>query len=329
MNTKKEPGTFVISLDFELFWGMTDKTTLKQYGENILGVRKAIPRMLELFSKYDIHATWATVGMLAFTSKQELIQSLPIRKPNYGNQKLSNYVYLETANVGENEHQDPYHFGGSLITLIQAVPHQEIGTHSFSHYYCREEGQTAETFSEDLSASLTALAPYTPRITSLVLPRNQWNETYIPICKEHGIKAFRGNQKSFIYQARTEELQVNPFIRALRLLDQYLPLTGSNTYTKEDVKKSMPRNVAASMFLRPYMPLLRLFEPLRKLRIQNAMTHAAKKGELFHLWWHPHNFGKHTEENLATLESILKHYSVLRKKHAMQSMTMEECSEKL
>jgi hypothetical protein len=42
-------GTLIVSLDFELFWGMLDCSTLEAYGENVLGGRKAIPQLLELF----------------------------------------------------------------------------------------------------------------------------------------------------------------------------------------------------------------------------------------------------------------------------------------
>lgn len=33
-------GAFVISLDFELMWGVRDKRTIADYGRNILGVRR-------------------------------------------------------------------------------------------------------------------------------------------------------------------------------------------------------------------------------------------------------------------------------------------------
>jgi hypothetical protein len=35
----EDGGAFVISLDFELFWGVRDKRTISGYGPNILGVR--------------------------------------------------------------------------------------------------------------------------------------------------------------------------------------------------------------------------------------------------------------------------------------------------
>ena len=45
-------GTLIVSLDFELFWGMLDCSTLEAYQANVLGGRKAIPQMLELFEKF-------------------------------------------------------------------------------------------------------------------------------------------------------------------------------------------------------------------------------------------------------------------------------------
>ena len=54
----------IVSLDFELFWGMQDGHTLESYQDHVLGGRKAIPQLLKLFAKYGIHATWATVGLM-------------------------------------------------------------------------------------------------------------------------------------------------------------------------------------------------------------------------------------------------------------------------
>ena len=64
-------------------------------------------------------------------------------------------------------------------------------------------------------------------------------------------------------------------------------------------------------------------------RIKNAMTQAATKNMVFHLWWHPHNFGINQKENLLFLNEILKHYSVLKNKHSFQSITMNSLADKL
>src|SRR6266487_5798938 len=59
-------GALVISLDFELLWGVRDKRTIADYGANILGVRRVIPALLDLFAERNIACTWATVGLLFF-----------------------------------------------------------------------------------------------------------------------------------------------------------------------------------------------------------------------------------------------------------------------
>jgi hypothetical protein len=56
------------------------------------------------------------------------------------------------------------------------------------------------------------------------------------------------------------------------------------------------------------------------------MTYAAKNGEVFHLWWHPHNFGVNKMENLDFLMKILKHYKYLNQKYEFQNVTMNELS---
>src|SRR5215213_3336669 len=77
-------GALVISLDFELHWGVRDWTPPGgSYRQNLLGVWEAVPRMLALFEEYDIAATWATVGFLFARSKQELEEFSPSIRPIY------------------------------------------------------------------------------------------------------------------------------------------------------------------------------------------------------------------------------------------------------
>ena len=48
---------------------------------------------------------------------------------------------------------DPEHLAGSLVELIARSAGQEVGSHTFSHYYCLEAGQNGETFRSDLAAA--------------------------------------------------------------------------------------------------------------------------------------------------------------------------------
>ena len=314
------PGSLVISLDFELHWGVCDHLTVDEYRANLLGAREAIPAMLALFAERAIHATWATVGFLFFDRRAALLDALPSQRPTYTVPRLSSYEWLPA--VGDDERADPFHFGRSLLEQIRKTPHQEIATHTFSHYYCLERGQTPDQFRADLRAARSAAETLGVALTSIVFPRNQMAREHLDVCAELGIHVYRGNERSWLYRPTTREDR-GLLRRALRLADTYLNLSGHHATRATLVPPNLV-DVAASRFLRPYSPRLRRFEQLKLRRITQSMTHAAQRGLTYHLWWHPHNFGVHLAENLRMLSSILDHFSSLSAQHGMRSRTMSE-----
>lgn len=316
----------MISLDFELIWGVRDKRTIDEYGENILGVRSVVPRLLELFNKHEIHSTWAIVGFLFFKTYDELIRGLPTNKPLYLDDRLSPYVHIN--NIGNNEQEDPYHYAHSLVKLIASIPYQEIGSHTFSHYYCLERGQDDTAFESDLKAAIRIAEKYGITLRSLVFPRNQYNESYIQICEKLGIESFRGNEDSWIYTPK-EERRKSIFQRGVRLIDSYLNLSGHHAYDTSKMKNRHPYNIPSSRFLRPYSKKYKIVEPLKARRIKADLTYAAKNSLIYHLWWHPHNFGINTDENFAFLEKILSHYLYLKDRYGMESLNMGELASKV
>ncbi|MEP7236262.1 MAG: polysaccharide deacetylase family protein [Ferruginibacter sp.] len=319
-NKNNDKGTFVISLDFELLWGVWDVTTKEKYGNHILGVKQVIPELLDLFSTYNFKATIATVGILFAENREKLEPFIPVIKPGYSNPAYNVYEN-EFADIGFNETDDPYHFGYSLFKLIKNSNH-EMATHTFSHYFCLEEGQTVEEFDADIKAAIKIANAGNIQISSMVFPRNQMAEDYLPVLMNNGINVYRGNPLSWIYNPRKFSAEV-PFIRLCRLLDTYFPISGNNTFV---IKKEtgMPVNVPASRFLKPYNKNLAWLEKLKLKRIMNEMTYAAKNKELYHLWWHPHNFGTNIKENMANLTVLLNHYKLLQDKHGFQNLTMKE-----
>lgn len=322
----EKSGTFIVSLDFELFWGMHDVTTLEAYGERIQGVHTAVPRLLELFEQYEIHASWAVVGMLAARSRKELEQLLPEVRPQYTRGQFSSYRHLAAGRVGEGEADDPFHFAPSLVEKIAATPHQEIACHTFSHYYCLEEGADTESFRADLLAWKQALGERA-QLDSIVFPRNQVSDAHLAVCAELGIRAYRGTQWHPWYTSVDTKGQYRPHLRLLRLADSFVNLSGHHTYPLESAHEEALMNLRASRFLRPYSKRLSFLEPLKVARVKAGITHAARTGEVFHLWWHPHNFGADVEENCASLELILQHAHALVEEGYLRSATMQEVSE--
>ena len=321
MSTRQQQGALVISLDFELYWGMRDVRGLENYRQTLLGERLVVPALLKLFKEYEIHATWATVGFMFCETRDELLRHAPSKKPLYVNQNLSPYPHL--SHVGRDEQEDPFHFAPSLIKLVASSPHQEVATHTFSHYYCLERGQDIETFRDDLIAAKRVASKYNLHMESLVFPRNQFNGDYLSVCQELGIKTYRGNESSWIYRAKSRERE-SLFRRGVRLLDAYVNMSGHNCYAIEEISKETPVNIPSSRFLRPFSNGLRFLEPLRLRRILDDLTYAAKQGLVYHLWWHPHNFGENTEDNLAFLKAILDRYLMLKQTYGMESLNMFE-----
>jgi hypothetical protein len=63
--------------------------------------------------------------------------------------------------------------------------------------------------------------------------------------------------------------------------------------------------------------------------LRRALRSAAEQGKIIHLWWHPHNFGAHLEENLAALEEVLTEFSALQRSSGMQTLTMREVAQQV
>lgn len=314
------PGTLIVSLDFELFWGMLDVCPLEKYQDNVLGGRKAIPQLLELFQKHGIHATWAAVGFLFAENYEEVRRYFPENKPGYANEKLN--AYREFAKIGKNEQEAPCFYAPSLLEKIAAVPGQEIGSHTFSHYYCREAGQTPEQFAEDLAAAKAIAGDRGYDLTSVILPRNQCEPEYTDILRQAGFTAYRDEENDWIYN----KVKSGLLFKVLRTLDMYLPLTGQGGYTPKCENGIW--NLTGSRMFRPIRPCLPL-EGLKLRRIKRQMLHAAKNGLTFHLWWHPHNVGVRTEEHLKQLDEIFSYYEELKETYGMRSLNMREAAESL
>lgn len=314
-------GALVISLDFELHWGVRDhKAPDGPYRANLLGARDAVLRTLELFRDFEIAATWATVGFLFARSRVELERVSPALRPAYDDRAL--YPYDEP--LGDGESDDPLHFAPSLIDAIRNVDRQELASHTFSHYYCLEPGQTRETFAADTQSARLIAAEHGIELRSIVFPRNQHNPAYADVLREAGITCYRGNPPARFYRA-ADAAGNHRWLRAARLIDAYADVSGAGTFGWHEVLQSDGMcNVPASRFLRPYSPRLRALESLRLRRIVGALQQAARARELFHLWWHPHNFGTYLEENLAFLRSILESFDAARRNHDMRSLSMEE-----
>lgn len=314
-------GAFVISIDFELHWGVFDHVVGQSapYMQNLLGEWQAVPAMLALMRSREIAATWATVGLLFARTREEQERFRPKILPRYRNPRLNPYA----VPVGDDEAADSIHFAPSLIRKVRDTPLQEIATHTFSHYYCLEEGSTPEAFREDLRSAAAIAGAADPPFESIVLPRNQVNGDYLPILQEFGIHTYRGTESGWMYRSGDGEAANRSAARLCRLVDAYISLSGPNLTAWSDcVTRDGLANVPATRFLRPYCPQMRMLDGVRLARIANGIAQAARTNRIYHLTWHPHNFGVNLEANLDFLRRVLDVVARFRESHGLQSMTM-------
>lgn len=324
--SRLDHGALVISLDFELHWGVRDRCPPHgSYRANLLGARDAIPRILDLFEEYQIAATWATVGFLFATSREEVEFFSPRIRPQYVNTSLRPY----TEPLGSGESDDCLHYAPRLIKAIGERSQQEIATHTFSHYYCLEAGQDCVTFKADLDSAIRIASAWGIKLRSIVFPRNQCNPAYRHILKEAGIVAYRGNQQHWMYAPTTADSHAI-MRRGARVADSFVNLAGSHAISWRDVREADGLyNVPASFFLRPLLQRWKGLEGLRLRRITDSINEAARSGKIVHLWWHPHNFGVRIDEHLAMLRILLEAFSRARDEYGMRSLSMAGAAELL
>lgn len=319
------PPAFVISLDFELHWGIRDvHSTSSEYAHNLLGARAAIPRMLDLFAEYDVAVTWATVGFLFAESRDELISCHPALRPAYRDLRFDPYSQV----VGESESDDPYHYASSLIKEIASAPRQEVATHTYSHFYALEHGSDVEAFRHDIASAVGIAERRGIKLRSIVMPRNQWRPAFADVLRDAGIECYRGPQQGWMYTPTQTDKETGKAWRLARLIDAHVPLTDWGGSRWSDVADSSGmQNVGGTCFLRPIGGSRGWGVEQRLQRIKGGMTSAAGAGRIFHLWWHPHNFGSHTSENLAMLRGILEHFRTLKDLRGMESLSMIETAQ--
>jgi len=313
------PGALVISLDFELHWGMRDHTEGGgAAADDLILSRTHVRQLADLLAERAVRATWATVGLLFASSRDELVPFLPSVRPRYHRADLDPYAEA----LGEDEERDPLHLAGSLVRYVAHTAGQEIGSHTFSHFYCLEPGQDEGALRADLAAATAVAGSLGLTLRSLVLPRNQWNPAYAGAVRDCGFTCYRGPQPSWGHRPQAAGA-TSLARRGARLLDTYGGISPPPTTAWEDlVGDDGLCNIPASAFLRPYSARRRHLEPRRRARLFSGLRRAARDGRLFHLWWHPHNFAAHPVESFDLLRALLDEADRLSRSDGLVSLSM-------
>lgn len=126
-------GVFCISIDLELLWGRKD-LNYRAFISKTKKERGIIKKLLNLFKKYNIAATWAVVGKML-------------------------------------ENRNSLWSGRDIIKLIRSYPNQEIGSHTYSHEVFIQIGY--EKAKEEVEKTVEIFKKEKISYTSFVFPRNK------------------------------------------------------------------------------------------------------------------------------------------------------------
>ncbi len=107
------------------------------------------------------------------------------------------------------------------MELIQASNGQELARTLSPTTTVSNPGQDEKTFRADLSAAQAMAQLRGVELTSLVLPRNQWNPAYERAVLDLGFNCIRGPQRSWGHRAR-QPGRTSLLPRAARLADSYV-----------------------------------------------------------------------------------------------------------
>ena len=320
-------GIFTISLDFELHWGVFDKRDRKERQVCYQNTLKLVPQMLKLFSEYEVHVTWATVGSLFVKDEDEWNDAKPKNQPSYVIEKYSPYRWARENGLGKEFTWA--HFAPEEVKMISDFPGQELGTHTFSHYYCLEQLNGEDAFDADLKVANHLATKLGNQISSLVFPRNQFNPYHLQLCYQNGIRTVRSNTNNWFWSPITNKASLAR--KVFRTGDAYFKMGKTTTYplSSINIKQEEPLQLPASRLLRPWHPKYKVANALALRRSINELQSAAQNQEVYHLWWHPENFGDYPKENMDTLKAILEVYKKCKNKYGMTSWNMGEYADRL
>lgn len=305
-------GLFTISIDLELAWGICDKP-IQPHDRKMIGLeREIVQQILSLFSKYDISATWAVVGHLLLTEcslEGETVHP-EIERPIAKNLKRDWFFQHP------NDRNDLAWYGRDIIEWIQkASPAQDIGSHSFAHVIYDEKKTHYAAIESDIKTAKHIHDASGLPFEAFVFPRNVVGQ--INLLGEAGVKVYRGNSHRW-YHA----VVPRPFQRLLNLLHFLLAVCPPTVTPKADVNGIV--NIPDSMLLLSQKGVRRLASR-NLIRMGKAgLDRAAKRNEIFHLWFHPSNFAYHTESQFRILEFILSYAYYLRENGLLDILNMSE-----
>ncbi len=194
---KPYKAALVISADFEMGWAWRytrseNAATLAM--EAAVQTRKNFPALIELFDRYEIPITWATVGHLFLDHcERKNGRSHPdLPRPSYFENEYWQYQsgdWYDADPCSSLEDAPDWYAPDLIQSILTAKVKHEIACHTFSHIDCSDAYCPSELMEAELLACQEAARPWGLELQSLVFPANYPGN--LPILQKLGFKSYR------------------------------------------------------------------------------------------------------------------------------------------
>lgn len=296
-------GTFTLSFDTELIWGLFDQKSPEEFERLYPDVRGTIDRLLVLLDRYEVSATWAVLGHLFLSgcARDDAGLAHPELVRPRQSWRSGDWYAVDPCT---DRTRDPLWYGDDIVdALVASRTPQDIGCHSFGHVRYGDRDLTREAVDADLDACLALAAKRGIALRSFVFPRN--SEGHHEALRAHGFNAFRGASHAW-HAGLPAALG-----RAGSLVDQGLGLAPPVSKPHEQLPGLW--NIPASAVFMDRTGGRRAIPMASRIRKARAgIRRAAATGGVFHLWTHPFNIANDPAYLLTTLERILRDATAAR-----------------
>jgi peptidoglycan/xylan/chitin deacetylase (PgdA/CDA1 family) len=307
-------GAFTVSLDFELIWGTFDLFGPERFRKTCAAEREVVVRLLDLFTEYEVPATWCILGHLFLDrcTASDGRKHPEIVRPTHS---WCRHDWFAHDPCGTEE-SAPTFLGRSLVEKIRACPvPQEIGSHGFSHVIFGDPGCSSATAESEVAACVRLAQEMGLELTSFAFPRNRVG--HLDVLRRFGFEFFRGPEPTW-YELATHK----GVLERLAHLWDVLTAATPPVVLPEPTPSGL-WNIPGSMIYFPMHGLRRLIPVAQRVRrATKGLDAAARRKRIFHLWFHPTNMVDRTDTMFAGLRAILEHAARLRAEDRLEFLPM-------
>jgi hypothetical protein len=279
-------GALCISIDLELAWGTWDLQTDERHQLCAIHEREITRRLLALFDRHEIAATWAIVGRL-----------------------------LERGDARWRRGGVQNWYAPDIIDAVRAArPPHEIGSHGYAHVYY--PGLPPEAVDDDLAAARSVHEREGLAFRSFAFPRNAVGHT--DLLGRHGLAVCRTVDAGLLHRAGRRAPTLRP---ATNFLDKLLPLEPATVLPRRRADGVV--ELESSMLLMGRNGLRTLLSPRRlAAKLRSGLRAAERERAVFHLWFHPSNFYYDPETQFALIDGVLADAARMRAEGRLEVRTM-------